>query len=172
MLMITVFEYTIVTAIIIAALNVVVTPSVISSTISLSAFSILVTIWYLINHAPDVAITEAAVGALLSTLLILATNNKVKHKISEYKGGDLRALAILFLVTIPFVLCCQKLSAITAQGLNQIGQYYIENTGREIGITEVVTAILASYRAYDTLGEVTVVLLAGIGVTAVLRKST
>ena len=32
----------------------------------------------------------------------------------------------------------------------------------------VVTAVLASYRGYDTLGEVTVIFTAGIGVLALL----
>ena len=41
---------------------------------------------------------------------------------------------------------------------------YLERTPHEIGVPNVVTAILASYRGYDTLGETAVVFTAGVGV--------
>ena len=46
--------------------------------------------------------------------------------------------------------------------------YYLENTKKHTGIPNVVTAVLASYRGYDTLGEVTVIFTAGIGVILLL----
>jgi multicomponent Na+:H+ antiporter subunit B len=45
---------------------------------------------------------------------------------------------------------------------------YLEQSPNEIGIPNVVTAVLASYRGYDTLGELTVIFTAGIGVLALL----
>ena len=45
---------------------------------------------------------------------------------------------------------------------------YLEKTIEEIGIPNVVTAVLASYRGYDTLGETTVIFTAGIGVIMLL----
>jgi len=45
---------------------------------------------------------------------------------------------------------------------------YLEESGAEIGIPNVVTSVLASYRGYDTLGEVTVIFTAGIGVLCLL----
>jgi multicomponent Na+:H+ antiporter subunit B len=47
---------------------------------------------------------------------------------------------------------------------------YIHDALRETGVPNVVTAVLASYRGYDTLGETTVVFTAGIGVIALLRR--
>jgi multicomponent Na+:H+ antiporter subunit B len=41
---------------------------------------------------------------------------------------------------------------------------YLEVSGREIGIPNVVTSVLSSYRGFDTLGEVVVVFTAGLGV--------
>ena len=45
---------------------------------------------------------------------------------------------------------------------------YIEESPKEIGIPNMVTAVLASYRGYDTLGETTVIFTAGIAVLALL----
>ena len=46
--------------------------------------------------------------------------------------------------------------------------YYIAHAEAETGVPNVVTAVLASYRGFDTLGEVTVIFTAGIGVLALL----
>ena len=45
---------------------------------------------------------------------------------------------------------------------------FIEESGSEIGVPNIVTSILASYRGYDTLGEVVVIFTAGIGVLVLL----
>jgi len=47
---------------------------------------------------------------------------------------------------------------------------YLEQGPKETGVPNVVTAVLASYRGYDTLGETTVVFTAGAGVIALLRR--
>ncbi len=43
---------------------------------------------------------------------------------------------------------------------------YIERTEDEIGVPNMVTAILASFRGYDTWGETTVIFTACVGVDA------
>ena len=47
---------------------------------------------------------------------------------------------------------------------------YLEQGLAETGVPNIVTAVLASYRGYDTLGEVVVVFTGGIGVIALLRR--
>ena len=47
---------------------------------------------------------------------------------------------------------------------------YIEDSGQEVGVPNIVTSVLASYRGYDTLGEVTVIFTAGIGVLILLGR--
>jgi multicomponent Na+:H+ antiporter subunit B len=47
---------------------------------------------------------------------------------------------------------------------------YLNEIRQEVDVPNVVTAVLASYRGYDTLGETTVVFTAGAGVVALLRR--
>jgi multicomponent Na+:H+ antiporter subunit B len=47
---------------------------------------------------------------------------------------------------------------------------YIEESPKEIGVPNLVTAVLASYRGYDTLGETTVIFTAGVAVLLLLRR--
>jgi len=49
-----------------------------------------------------------------------------------------------------------------------VGMDYIERTTKEIHIPNVVTAVLASYRGYDTFGEAVVIFSAGLGVLLLL----
>nr|QNO42220.1 hypothetical protein AIOHENJG_00004 [Methanosarcinales archaeon ANME-2c ERB4]QNO42378.1 hypothetical protein LFOPHFOE_00018 [Methanosarcinales archaeon ANME-2c ERB4] len=49
-------------------------------------------------------------------------------------------------------------------------QYFIENSLSESGVTNIVTALLASYRGYDTLGETAVIFTAGMAVMLLLRR--
>ena len=52
-----------------------------------------------------------------------------------------------------------------------VARMYIERTLPDIGIDNIVTAILASYRGFDTLGETVVIFPAGISVILLLRRS-
>ena len=47
---------------------------------------------------------------------------------------------------------------------------YLQDSPQEIGIPNVVTSVLASYRGYDTLGETVVIFTAGIGVLLLLGR--
>ena len=56
----------------------------------------------------------------------------------------------------------------TAPAFQHVAPRYIETSPVEVGVPNMVTAVLASYRGYDTLGEVTVIFSAGIGVIALI----
>jgi len=49
-----------------------------------------------------------------------------------------------------------------------IGEAYVERTAKEIAVPNIVTAVLASYRGFDTLGETMVIFTAGLGVILLL----
>lgn len=135
-------------------------------------YSFLSASWMLLLDAPDVAFTEAAVGAGLSTVLMLATLALTGR---EAKAPKRRALW-------PFILVLVTGAALVYGTLDMphygdpdapIQRYpspsYVERVGAETDIPNVVTAVLASYRGYDTLGETTVIFTAGIGVLLLLR---
>ncbi|MBI2831329.1 MAG: hypothetical protein HYX79_03635 [Chloroflexi bacterium] len=51
-----------------------------------------------------------------------------------------------------------------------VSPYYIEKTIEETGTPNIVTSVLADYRGYDTLGETTVILAAGLACLLILRR--
>jgi multisubunit Na+/H+ antiporter MnhB subunit len=54
--------------------------------------------------------------------------------------------------------------------LPDVAQIYAERTVAETSVTSVVAAINFDWRAYDTLGESTILLTAAAGVTLLMRR--
>ena len=134
-------------------------------------FSLMMASNFFILDAADVALTEAAVGAGVSTVLFmgaLALTSEHEHVKEKLQWMPLAVLAILFAVLVVVSFGQPLLGDPMAPVHQHVAPWYLEETPRLIDIPNVVTAILASFRGYDTLGEVIVVFTAGIGVLSVL----
>ena len=123
--------------------------------------------------AVDVAMTEAAVGAGISTVLMLSALYLSKGEEMKPLHRPLLPLAVAIATGIALVYGTLDLPAFSdpqAPIHQHVAPRYLNDALRETGVPNVVTAVLASYRGYDTLGETTVVFTAGIGVIALLRR--
>ena len=136
-----------------------------------SVYSFIVATVLMVVDAVDVAMTEAAVGAGLSTVLILATLYLTKARETSLRRSVILPLLLTIIVggiiawgTIGF----PRFGDPKAPMHQHISPYYLTNALRETKVPNVVTAVLASYRGYDTLGEATVIFTAGVGVLMLL----
>ncbi|MEJ2204882.1 MAG: DUF4040 domain-containing protein [Gemmatimonadota bacterium] len=117
--------------------------------------------------AVDVAFTEAAVGAGISTVLLLGTLALVGR---EAKPRVRRPILPLFVVMVTGGVLVYGTFDMPPFGdpanpaNHHVAPRYIEESPHEIGVPNMVTSILASYRSYDTMGETTVIFTALIGV--------
>ena len=156
---------------IITALSVVVTRSLFAVVTLSGVFSLLSALLFVRMDAVDVAFTEAAVGAGISTMLMLGTLALTSRSERSDKKPQ---MAPLFLVVLAGTLLIYgtfdmpDFGAPDTPAQTHVGPDYIERIPKEIDVPNAVTAILASYRGYDTLGEVAVVFTAGIGVIMLL----
>jgi multicomponent Na+:H+ antiporter subunit B len=135
-------------------------------------YSFLGASWMLILDAPDVAFTEAAVGAGISTILMLGTLALAGRQAKVPIHAPWLPLAVVVLTGAALVygtLDMPQFGDAAAPIHNYPAPSYVERTEQEIHVPNVVTAVLASYRGYDTLGETTVIFTAGIGVLLLLR---
>ncbi len=123
--------------------------------------------------AVDVAMTEASVGAGLSTVLFLGALFLCRSEETRRPRRPwvpLSASAAVGAMLIYGTLGLPEFSDTSAPIHRHVAPRYLEGAMRETGVPNVVTAVLASYRGYDTLGETTVVFTAGAGVVALLRR--
>jgi multicomponent Na+:H+ antiporter subunit B len=145
--------------------------SLLQSLIYLVIFSLVSACLYLIMQAPDVAITEAAIGAAISTIFMLLTIRIVGS--TEDAPRKSRILGLVVVVAMVLVLCSVVVDIPeygSAQSPANLGSshYYITNSQAQTAIPNIVTAILGSYRGVDTMAEVYVILAAMLSALLIL----
>ena len=134
-------------------------------------FSLLSALLLVLMDAVDVAFTEAAVGAGVSTVLMLSTMALTARVQKTQTNRSFMPIAIVSLTGILLVygtLDMPNYGSNESPAQTHLSATFLEQSPYEIGIPNVVTAILASYRGFDTLGEVAVVFTAGVGVILLL----
>jgi multicomponent Na+:H+ antiporter subunit B len=123
--------------------------------------------------AVDVGMTEAAVGAGVPTVLFLSALHLTGTVAMKQPGVRVLPALAAFATAAMLVYGTLDLPAFSdpeAPIHKHVAPRYIEDAPRETGVPNIVTAVLASYRGYDTLGETAVVFTAGIGIIALLRR--
>ena len=135
-------------------------------------YSLVSAAWFVSLDAVDVAFTEAAVGAGVSTVLMLSAMLLADRKSTPVPmRRQFGALAVVFLAGAAMLYAVGDMPAfgdINSPANSYVGTDYLAKTAEEVQIPNVVTAVLASYRGYDTFGEVVVIFSAGLGVLLLL----
>ncbi len=135
-------------------------------------YSFLMASVLMVYDAVDVAMTEAAVGAGVSTVLLLAALHLTKSL--EYPMPRPAAVPLIVAVGVGLALIWATYD-LPAFGIadapihKHVAPHYLQNAIKETQVANVVSAVLADYRSFDTFGEVIVVFTAGIGVMLLLK---
>ena len=139
-----------------------------------SIFSLLGAAAYVVMDAVDVAFTEAAVGAGVSTVLMLSTLALTTREEKPAKSRNVFSALVMVVITgailIYGTLDMPFYGDPSAPIHHHVVPRYLLDSSTEIGLPNVVTSVLASYRGYDTLGEVYVIFTAAAGVLAILGR--
>ena len=161
---------------VVVALVVALLRDVLAATVAFGAYSLGMAILWVVLQAPDVALTEAAVGAGVTTSLFIVAIAKTGRAVEAPTFvGNVRPTSLLAVVGVLGVLGATLPALPTvgtpgAPAFERVSPYYLEQSLPQFGIENVVTAILAGYRGLDTFGEVAVVFAAGVSVLVVFRK--
>ncbi len=150
-----------------------------AATILLGTYSLLMALIWADMRALDVAFTEAAVGAGISTILLIGA---LVHLGTRQEGAKEKYPPR---VHVPSLLAATATGAALIYGtldMPRIGdprapvhqraaRYYTSEASRQATeAPNMVTAVLASYRGFDTLFETAVIFTAGVGMILLLRK--
>ncbi|MDI6794937.1 MAG: DUF4040 domain-containing protein [bacterium] len=146
-----------------------------SSAISLGVVGFGLVIAFLILKAPDLAIVQIVVETLTLVIFIYAIQRTSRADTEEglgFKRLGLNLAGLLFLVFFMtgFAKAAAHLPEFGKPILRMAG-YYLEQGLSATGAANLVTAVILDFRAYDTLGEATVLFAVAVGVLAVLRKA-
>jgi multicomponent Na+:H+ antiporter subunit B len=168
-----VFSLFLLTMLVLVAVAILRTDNLFTAVMLSGIFSLLMAANFFVLDAADVALTEAVIGAGISTVLFLGALALTAEKDRSPPVGSwvpLLSATALGAVIIYAVLQAPRLGDPNAVVHNHVAPWYLEKTPQLIDVPNVVTAVLASYRGYDTLGEVYVVFIACMGVMALLGR--
>jgi len=161
------------TFLVVIAIGIIVLRDLLAAVVLLGLYSLVAAGAFIVMDAVDVAFTEAAVGAGISTILFLGALSFTSHE-QKPRGND-SIVAAVFVVITGALLIYGTLdmphygsAASPAQTHPELAVRFIERSAGEVGPPNLVTSVLGSYRGYDTLGETVVVFAAGIAVLSLL----
>jgi multicomponent Na+:H+ antiporter subunit B len=135
-------------------------------------YSFLMASVLIVLDAVDVAMTEASVGAGVSTVFLLAALHHTKSLEQRPHHTPVLPLIVSLCVGGALVWGTIGLSPFGTPDAvihKHVAPYLLANSLKDTLVPNVVTSTLADYRGYDTLGETTVIFTAGIGVMLLLR---
>ncbi|HLT22825.1 MAG TPA: hydrogen gas-evolving membrane-bound hydrogenase subunit E [Bacteriovoracaceae bacterium] len=164
------YEWGLVTVIIISVVGAILIKNLIASVMLLGVVGFTIAIIFVSYGAPDLALTQLLIETLtiiLFALIAIKFPNRSKHYFSSLKTkkdiflagtfGSLMTILLLSITSYPFNDYLSKFYA---------DKSYVEGKGRN-----VVNVILVDFRSLDTLGEITVLSIAGLGFFSLLKLS-
>ncbi len=148
-------------------------PDLISAVISLGVCGFSLVFIFLRLHAPDLAIVQIIVETLSLIILIAAILRTTREDTQERLSLQKVALWLggLFFMTV-FMLSAYRIAHEMSRfghPLLRMAASYLDMGLMKTGAANLVAAVILDFRAYDTLGEATVLFTSVIGVMAVLR---
>ncbi len=135
-------------------------------------YSLVSAAWYILVDAVDVGFTEAAVGAGMSTAVLLGamllTARTAKPEKPFSRIGPFVVCLAAGIMLIYATIDLPALGDPNSPANSGVGLTYLQINWHDTGVPNVVTSVLASYRGFDTLGETVVVFTAGLAVALLL----
>ncbi|MBY6185121.1 DUF4040 domain-containing protein [Marinobacter hydrocarbonoclasticus] len=158
---------------VLTALALVRTRDLFASAMLTGIYSLLSAAFFVLMDAVDVAFTEASVGAGISTLLMLAALTLTGRFEKPHTHQVRRTVGVIALTTFLMfygLMDMPRFGDPLAPAQVHVASHYVEDGFSEVGVPNLVTSVLASYRGFDTFGETVVIFTAGIGVLALLKR--
>ncbi len=163
----TFYEISISLIIIISTFVVITSESRLKSIIALGVVGFSVGIVFIIHSAPDLALTTFAIETLTVILFVLVLYKLPKFLQFSKAGSKIRDFVIASCVGIFMTL--MVLIVTSFEFSSELKKYFTENSVPGGKGRNVVNVILVDFRAIDTLGEITVLGIAALGVFALLK---
>ena len=140
--------------------------------LALGAAGLGIAIYMAVEPAPDVALVQIVVDILATVILVLAIGRlpyhqrKAAQKLNEGVEWHTLLIAMAGGLLVTFI----SFSALTTRPRTSlVTPFYSENAKPLTGASDIVGAIIVDFRALDTLIEIAVFSLAGLGVYTLLR---
>ncbi|WP_431796060.1 DUF4040 family protein [Microbacterium enclense] len=137
-----------------------------TAVIAIGVVGFAVVLWFFLLGASDVALTQLLVEILTVVVMILVLR-RMPRRFPRSRARR-RVLAAVAAVASGIVATLATLVFTGQRPLSEVGEYFLREAENETGGTNVVNTILVDFRAMDTLGELVVLGIAAVAITALL----
>ncbi|GAB5492606.1 MAG: hypothetical protein Phog2KO_28210 [Phototrophicaceae bacterium] len=179
----TIFRVVLLVLVLLAAFYTIIVRSHITATLALGVLGYAVGAIFLIEPAPDVSLVQFIMETMATVLVIVMLGRisedqrhdvmgklwKGRTVINGFNFGIVRDILIAGVVGLA-IFFFTLTALVNRPDRESIAQYYLDNTYEEIGVEDVVGAVVADYRGMDTLIEVFVFSAATLGVLTILAR--
>ncbi len=139
------------------------------SVLALGAVGLLIAVYFAWLSAPDLVLTQLLVEAVTTILLVLVLYFLPKETQLAEPRGRLARDAVLALLAGGGAAA--TVWAVIRRPFDTISSYHVARSLPDGGGGNVVNVILVDFRGYDTLGEITVLAVAAVGVVALVHAA-
>ncbi|AUZ40169.1 hydrogen gas-evolving membrane-bound hydrogenase subunit E, partial [Bacillus sp. MBGLi79] len=136
--------------------------------IGLGVIGYTLALFFVIFRAPDLALTQLIIETISVALFLLCFYHLPKLRFKP-KSAKFRVTNALVSVGVGTVVTLLALSANSQRSLESIASYFIENSYKLAGGHNIVNVILVDFRGFDTLFEITVLVIAALGIYGMIR---
>jgi multicomponent Na+:H+ antiporter subunit A len=162
-----VHELLVVIVIVVGAIAATVAKTTMAAVLSLGVVGYGVAMTFLLYGAPDLAMTQFSVETL--TVLIYVLVFRHFRNLGELSPPLVRYRDLLVAAGIGTFIGSLVLTVSTVETAARLREYFVEFAPTLAHGRNIVNVILVDFRAFDTLGEITVLTTAAIGVRALLH---
>jgi multicomponent Na+:H+ antiporter subunit B len=174
---VTAIEASLLAFVVLTALATAMARDVLAAVIVFGAYSLGMAALYTFYRAPDVALTEAAISAGVTTVLLLLTlakTTRIDHD-DVFESVNVPAAGAVGLLFAGLLLTMGDVPAIGSPDAPvwsnpEVTQWYLAETYAQTGVDNTVMGVLAAFRGFDTFGEAVVVFAGGIAALIVLHR--
>lgn len=164
---VTIYEIALVIAMLMAASAVLLSNSRLVSIVGTSAVGFLVAMFFVLFRAPDLALTQLVVETITMVLFLLCFYHLPQMK-KEISGRRFKLSNALVSLGVGVIVTIMALSAHSTRLFPSISSYY-EKAYELAGAKNIVNAILVDFRGFDTMLEILVLFMAGLGVYILIK---
>lgn len=160
-------EYLLVVAMMVAAVAIIFAKSRLLAILLNGVLGFTVAFLFVVLRAPDLALTQIVVETV-TTVLFLLTFRYLPDWKKERPKKNIKILNALIAISSGLIVIVTALIVQGNQLFEPISKYY-EQVKELTGGGNIVNAILGDFRAFDTMLEIVVLFIGGLGVYALIR---
>ncbi|MFO8116193.1 MAG: DUF4040 domain-containing protein [Halorubrum sp.] len=174
---VTAVEASLLAFVVLTALATALARDVLAAIIVFGAYSLGMAALYAFYRAPDVALTEAAISAGVTTVLLLLTlakTTRIDHDVA-FESVNVPAAGAVGILLVGLLFTMGDVPAVGSPvapvwSNPDVTQWYLGESYAQTGVDNTVMAVLAAFRGFDTFGEAVVVFAAGVAALIVLHR--